>query len=242
MSKTTGKNGRLCNQIIRNLALSLIAKKNNLYVDYYNYDIINNKLGIILFIGENKYNTTKKINDNDYIKILNSNISINYNLDLDDNYFQTEEITNILYKYLQIDIKNNIISKNPFKNRINKNNDLFIHIRLGDIIDKFSLPIEYYLKCIKQISFDKLYIASDSLEHKKIKDIQTLYPKSILVNKNAVETIQFGSTCKNIVLSHGSYSAVIAYLAFNSNIYYLNKEPKWCPLGLFTNKGWNAIL
>ena len=44
MSKTCGDNGRLCNQIERNLALSFIAKKHNLYVDYFNYDFINNKL------------------------------------------------------------------------------------------------------------------------------------------------------------------------------------------------------
>ena len=43
MSKTTNNNGRLCNQIIRNLALSILAKKYDLYVEYSNYDNINNK-------------------------------------------------------------------------------------------------------------------------------------------------------------------------------------------------------
>lgn len=51
MSKTTNCNGRLCNQIIRNLALSILAEKYDLYVEYSNYDNINNKLGIELFIG-----------------------------------------------------------------------------------------------------------------------------------------------------------------------------------------------
>ena len=36
MTSTTGYNGRLGNQIIRNLAVSLIAEKHNLKVDYYN--------------------------------------------------------------------------------------------------------------------------------------------------------------------------------------------------------------
>ena len=35
MTSTTGNNGRLGNQIIRNLAVSLIAEKYNLQVDYF---------------------------------------------------------------------------------------------------------------------------------------------------------------------------------------------------------------
>jgi len=45
----------------------------------------------------------------------------------------------------------------------------------------------------------------------------------------------------NIVLSHGSFSAMIGYLSFFSNIYYPNYKPLWCPLEMFTNKGWNGI-
>ena len=50
MSKSYGV-GRLGNQIIRNLAVSLIAEKHNLKVNYYNEDLII-KLGIILIILE----------------------------------------------------------------------------------------------------------------------------------------------------------------------------------------------
>lgn len=42
-----------------------------------------------------------------------------------------------------------------------------------------------------------------------IKTLKTLYPSIIFIDKNPIETIQFGSTCKNIILSHGSFSAVI---------------------------------
>ena len=49
MSKTTEDGGRLCNQIVRNLALSILAEKYDLYVAYSSYDNINNKLGIELF-------------------------------------------------------------------------------------------------------------------------------------------------------------------------------------------------
>jgi hypothetical protein len=49
MTSTTAKNGRLGNQIIRNLAVSLIAEKHNLKVEYCNKELIQ-KLGIELSI------------------------------------------------------------------------------------------------------------------------------------------------------------------------------------------------
>ncbi len=106
MSKTSERNGRLCNQIIRNMALSLLAEKNDLYVEYSNYDIINNKLGIELFIGKNKYDKTIVIKNNNYMDYFKNNNIIKHNLDFMGDYFQTEEITTILYKHLKKNIKN----------------------------------------------------------------------------------------------------------------------------------------
>jgi hypothetical protein len=46
---TTIGNGRFCNQIIRNLAVSIIAKKHNLYVVNYSSNDLIESLGIGLF-------------------------------------------------------------------------------------------------------------------------------------------------------------------------------------------------
>ncbi len=64
MSKSYG-GGRLGNQIIRNLAVSLIASKYNLTVDYINKDLIS-KLGIDLYNGSNVYEITQYLNDDNY--------------------------------------------------------------------------------------------------------------------------------------------------------------------------------
>ena len=123
MTSTTGRNGRLGNQIIRNLAVSLLAKKHNLKVEYYNKDLIK-KLGIELFTGSNSYNYINYLTDDNYFTIYNVD-KLNYNLNPNKNYFQTKEITNFLYNYLHKDeIKSNIIINNPFKERYTKNNDL----------------------------------------------------------------------------------------------------------------------
>jgi hypothetical protein len=222
MTSTTGNNGRLGNQIIRNLAVSLIAEKYNLQVDYFNKDLIN-KLGIKLFSGQNKYTSIQDLTDDNYFSVYNCG-NLNYNLNPNHCFFQTKEITNFLYNYLHTDkVKLNIIKKNSFKNRYNNNNDLFIHIRLGDVKDK-NPGINYYKKAIQNIKFDNLYIATDEKKHDIIINLVKLYPNAKFINCSELTTIQFASTCKHIILSHGSFSAVIGYLSFFSNIYYPKYE------------------
>jgi len=232
----------LCNHIMRSIALNFLSKKYNLRTKYAYHDIICNKLGIILHNGDYIYPNTILVNDKNYLDILHNKDFIKANLDLNKGYFQSEEITNIIIKHLHSkEQKNNIISKNPFKNRYNNNNDLFVHIRLDDA-KRYNVGINYYLNAISSIKHTNLFIASDSLNDTFIKQIKSKYGNAILVNKNPAETIQFGSTCKNIVLSHGSFSAIIGYLSFFSNIYYPDTMPiVWCPLGMFTGKNWNAL-
>ena len=221
-TSTTGNNGRLGNQIIRNLAVSLIAEKHNLKVDYYNKDLIN-KLGIELFTGSNIYQDVQILNDANYF-IIYACDNLKNNLNPNDAYFQTKEITNLLYNYLHTEkIKSNIIEKNPFKERYNVNNDLFVHIRLTDAAT-WNPGVAYYLNTIKTINFDNLYISTDDKTHSMVQTLITTYPTATLVDYDEIATFQFASTCKNIVLSHGSFSAIIGYLSFFSNIYYLEYE------------------
>jgi hypothetical protein len=223
MYTKTIENGRLCNQIIRNLCVSIIARKFNLYVEYSQYSKINS-LGINLYIGSNKFNSIIDLNDNNFFNILNQKTLLT-NLDIKYSFFQTKEISNFLYNYLHSsEIKNNIITQNPFNERYNNNNDCFVHIRLGDA-SEHSPKYEYFINAINQINYDKLYIATDDINHEIIKDIKN-EKQSILINLNEVETIQFGSTCKHIILSQGTYSAMIGYLGFDSTIYYMQPDVK----------------
>jgi hypothetical protein len=234
--------GRLGNQIIRNLATSLIAEKHDLYVCYRNsYDLIQ-ELGIDLFIGNKIYENYIHLNDNNYFDIYNSETLLD-NLHMYNDYFQTKEITNFLYKHLNSKkIKTNIINKNPFKENYQVNNDLYIHIRLGDV-EHLTPGIDYYMKAISLIQFDNLYISSDSVEHSIVKQIIEKYPNLKIIDYDEKKTIQFASTCKNIILSHGSFSAVIGYLAFFSTIYYPEYEEAKIWYGdMFSIPGWNKIV
>lgn len=214
---TTKENGRFCNQIFRNLAVSIIAEKQNLYVKYCNQDKIQ-QLGIDLFSGNQMFSKTISLNEENYFLIHNSNLQ--YNLDPNNAYFQSKEISNLLYNHLRNNkIKKNVIQKNPFIQRYDTNNDLFIHVRLGDVANN-NPGIQYYLNTIKMIEYDNLFISTDSPEHIIIQTLFKTYPNAKLVNSDEINTIQFASTCKNIILSHGSFSAIIGYLSYFSQIYY----------------------
>ena len=68
------------------------------------------------------------------------------------------------------------------------------------------------------------------------------YPTTLLINSQEIPTIQFASTCKHIILSHGSFSAIIGYLSFFSNIYYPEYEKDKIWYGdMFSIVGWNKI-
>ena len=71
MSSVTGP-GRLCNQIIRNKAMSLLAEKFDLEIEYQNYNLISGSLGIYLYKGNKKFSSSIEINDGnfqDYLEI-----------------------------------------------------------------------------------------------------------------------------------------------------------------------------
>mgnify|MGYP001409955471 CR=1 FL=1 len=243
MSSSTGGQGRFCNQVFRTIALSVIAEKNNLKVNSYACEKELLDLGVILFSGEEVYKKKVKIQDGEYLNLFKNKVT--NNLDFSKGFFQHNrklhgpEISNHIYKYLQTEKqKKSVTNKNPFKERYKNNNDLFVHIRLGDIHPKFSININYYIESIKKISFKDLYIASDSLNSDFIKKILEKYPNAILLKKDQIETIQFGSTCKNVLLSHGTYSAFIGYLSYYSSVYYSeSKENGWSPMEIFRDKG-----
>lgn len=236
----TFERGRLGNQIIKSLAVSLIAKKHNLKVDYYNKDLIQ-QLGIELFSGTHLHHNIMKLTDDNYFNIYDSTF-LNSALDPNSNFFQTKEITNLIHKHLHTEnIMSNIVNKNPFKTRYNANNDAFIHIRLTDVANQ-NPGVNYYTNAIKNIKFDKLYISTDDSKHEIILTMLNLFPQADLVEKDEITTFQFASTCKHVVLSHGSFSAVIGYLAFFSNVYYpeYNSNEIWHG-DMFSIDGWHKL-
>jgi len=234
--------GRLGNLFFINMCLHFISKKNNLYCGYQFYEEIK-QLGVELFIGEKTYDGTSTIplsesNFFDFIvgDCINKNISIVNNV-----WCHTPEFARYLRSYFYEEKnKNSIINNNLYKERYNNNNDVFIHIRLGDIIDRdFCQKIEYYDKALSNIDFDNGYISSDSIDSYICKILILKYNLKI-IDYNEVNTIMFGSTCKHIVLSNGTFSWLIGLLSYYSTVYYPKIIHKWHG-EIFVFDSWNEI-
>ena len=240
---TVAPYGRFGNHVIRDLAISLLAKKHNLYVNYCSRDLVQS-LGIDLFCGTAIHEETQLITDSTYFKFYNSDsLTCNLNPNTDYSYLQVKEIIDLIYENLRTDeVKSKIMSYNPFRDRYNNNNDLYVHIRLGDVLH--SIPrLIYYINAIKNVKYDKLYISTESPDHEYIETLLKEFPSAELVYYDEIKTIQFTSTCKHIILSHGSFSAMIGYLAFFAeNVYFPEFERNKVWYGaIFFIKSWKKL-
>ena len=230
--------GRLGNQIIRNIAVSLLAEKSNLHVTYSSHELIS-QLGIDLFCGTMHHEIPMELHDANYMRIYEQPFITRHFGDVYD-FFQTKEITALIYNYLR-SVNNKIMEKNPFRTRYQNNNDVCMHLRLGDIAH-FNPGLAYYQKTLSPLTFDKLYITTDQKDHEIIQQLISLYPTATIIEYDEIQTFQFASTCKHIILSHGSFSALIGYLAYFSDIYYPEYESDKIWYGdMFSIPGWNKM-
>jgi len=232
--------GRLGNQIIRNIAVSLLAEKSDLHVSYSSHELIS-QLGIDLFCGTKTHHASMELTDANYKLVYDQPFITRHFGDIYA-FFQTKEITSLIYEHLHSDhIKNKMMEKNPFRMRYQVNNDACVHIRLGDIAH-FNPGLAYYQKTLSQLTFDKLYITTDQKNHDTIQQIKKVYPNASIIEYDEIQTFQFASTCKHIILSHGSFSAVIGYLSYFSDIYYPEYESDKMWYGdMFSIPGWNKM-
>jgi hypothetical protein len=171
-----------------------------------------------LFVGTNTYDNTIIINDYNYIDIYNR-VSIDFNLSFYD-YFQSEKVTMFTHNYIYSKMKL-MIERNPYKERYH-NNDCFIHVRLGDVA-RYNPGSSYYVGILSTLNVDRVYLSTDSKDHPIIQEL--MQDKRIQLYENTpVDTILFASTNKHIILSHGTFSGIIGYLAFYSTVYYLKEN------------------
>jgi hypothetical protein len=234
--------GRFGNILFYNLVADYIARKINLNFTYKNNDEIK-QLGIELYKGTETYNETISITDENVDELFKENALIKKSNILIGGYFQTPTIAKYIRNHI-INSKENIIKSNPYHY---SNNNLFIHIRLGDIIQfNGQESLSYYEGCISKIQFDKGFdkgfISSDNIKHEYCLHLIKKYNLTVFEG-NEVQTMQFGSTCNHIVLSKGTFSWLIGVLSFNANVYYPeNKNIKPWHGEIFVFPEWNKVV
>jgi hypothetical protein len=236
INTTVGTSGRFCNHFIRNMAAHFISKKNNIKFRYSYYNDFK-KLGIDLFVGNNTYNRNINLTDKNLINYIEEK-DTRYNIKCID-YFQIPEFSKILRDYItNSENKEKIMKNNKNNERYNNNNDLYVHVRLGDV-KRFNPGFEYYDNAISKSNFSKGYISSDSINDPICRKLIQKY-NLIVFNGNEIETILFASTCKHLVLSNGTFSWTIGVFGFFSNVYYPICKIKWNG-NIFIFNDWNGI-
>jgi hypothetical protein len=239
-SNTVGSAGRLCNQIIRNIVCSALAQKHNLKFVYGFHEKIS-ELGIELYTnGTHNYPNTIVIKDDDFFVLLKQE-SLTYNLNTCAAFFQNQDIANFIRQQLsEPSQKLQIINKNIYRHRYEKNNDVFVHVRLDDATH-YNHGFEYYDLVLSDLVFDQGFISSDTIDHPLC---QLLIKKHglIPIQMDEVRTIMLASTCKYLLLSGGTFSWTIGVLGWFSTVFYPDPQCQQQWHGdIFGFSDWNKI-
>ena len=222
--------GRLGNILFQNIGKSIISEKFNLKVDSYLNDEFS-ILGLKLFeSGTITHNNLEHVGDEQVMDVLNRE-SV-------DNGFYLSGLFQI--KDFVIEYENKIRSHFNLKyNNVNEN-DVFIHIRLGDTENRFIWQtMDYYEKALSQINYNNIYISSDSMYSNLVKSLVIKY-NMIPYSNTPVETINFAKDFNNLVLSQGTFSWWIGFLSKAENIYFPKGGEIWHG-NIFVFDNWKPI-
>lgn len=234
-------NGRLGNNLFRSLVANHISEKTGAAVKYY-CDF--SELGLQLNRGATwptqdtirslesvRFNENYFEEDHDFTELIGKNIELQHN------YCQTPFTANLIINHLK---KNQSIieNHNPYKNRYNTNNDVYIHVRLGDVTQN-NPGIKYYSTVLDSLNFTNGYISSDNINHPLCKELIQNYRLQVLF-MTEIKTWQFASTCKYLVLSNGTFSWAVGALGFYSSVYYPQIKKQWHG-NIFNKELWNEI-
>tara|TARA_Y100000816_G_C26107410_1_gene588979 strand:+ start:1495 stop:2250 length:756 start_codon:yes stop_codon:yes gene_type:complete len=230
---TAKHKARFGNKFFRNMCGYYIAKSQNVKCLFDKPELFK-RLGINFeeVQTDDKIDLPKiTLQDEDIMKYINKEKMINNEiLHVAKGYCQTKEFA----KYI-------IDNFGMFKSSvIEDNNDVFVHVRCGDINNSMMPPLEYYTKTLREISYSKGFIASDNFDHEYCKKLIKKFNLE-KVDLDYIDTIKFGASKKHIILSPGTFSWMIGLLSFGSNIYYY--PPKLLKLvwhgDIFEATDWN---
>lgn len=218
--------GRFGNKFFRNMGLTVLAEIYNVSaVPWYEDPHLFRRLGIDLCETGIPYDPTKKdteLDDANFFEfIANPKRPLHTNLRIKPSQFQTRDFCFFLRSYFTGAKKQGIIEANLWKERYGKNNDVFVHVRLGDA-SHVNPGLDYYKKALGAVEATTCFLSSDSLGHEICQNLLRQH-KAIPFHKSELETVMFASTCKYLVLSQGTFSWLMGFLAFFSEKIFFPK-------------------
>jgi hypothetical protein len=224
------KSGRLGNRLIGNLALHYLCRRYNFPVEYTRLAECN-RLGLQFHVPTVLHGTPTilPLSDSNFVELLTADVdpSVPYRFQIQgEPYYQSRSFAEYLKKeFSNSDQQATIVAANPFKARYNTNRDVFVHMRLGDMAQ--AAPSDAYFEAaLRDLVYDKGYIASDSPTHPRVQAFAAKHDFQIIV-LDEVSTLQFASTCRHLILSHGTFSWWMGILGFYSTVQWPAIHKPW---------------
>jgi hypothetical protein len=224
--------GRLANRFFGNMIYSLLSEKYKLRAIYPREGELA-EMGFVFYKQATEDLTHRDIcveldNDNvvEYIKGDYPVDRVQFRVK-PDTYYQTPAICHLFKEVFSDEARRALLrEKNPFRGRYGTNNDVFVHVRLGDTIQHCP-SISYFANALGQISFERGWISSDSPFHPLVQTLIAKYNLRLVI-ESPHRTIQFANTCKHLVLSHGTFSWMMGFFAFNAQtVIYPRVKAQW---------------
>ena len=143
-------------------------------------------------------------------------VGIGQNCKYGDYYHQNKKTIDLISKH-----------KKQLINDFGKTDGVFVHVRWGDLASAknwSAIPqYEYYAKCLSDTNYERGYLASDTFDHPFIQNLLNEFNLEFYDN-SPEETIIFGSTFSNKVLSFGTFSWWVGFIGNQDNIMYPNSD------------------
>ena len=235
---------RFGNLFFLNMLGHFISTRNDIEMEY-KYEDKYKELGIDFYSGKKTYETDFILTDDNFMSFMyeNNNTPIKKNIVFtNEMWCHNRNYCFLLEEYFKNkDVRKKVMNKNLFNSRYKNNNDLYVHVRLGDTVDVYNnLTFEYYDKVLSSLSFDKGYISSDTIKSDICKDLIKKHKLNIAYDTD-IHTIMFGSTCQHIVLSGGTFSWLIGFLGFFSDVYFPSHREKVWYGDIFVFPQWKGV-
>ena len=230
---------RTGNSLLQNIGASVLSNKFNLKVQNYPHIPNIELLGL-------KYNQSGVINENliklyDFMDVghveencitlskLISQNHIDFGLSIDAS-FQFDEFV-LKFRKEILDHFNLDFS--------NKNDNLFVHVRLGDVTH-LNPGLEYYRTAIKSINYTSGFISTDSFQNPIVQSLITEFNLIPYTEHDPVKVLNFAKDFDKLILSKGSFSWWMAFLSKAKKIIFPKNDTSWYG-NIFVYDDWEFI-
>lgn len=196
--------GRTCNMLIRDLCGYFISK-HGVNIKYQNHHNLQKILGHLVPVFTFEPNGSQLATEEDVNDCLQGNIRCS--LSFLNIYCQTGPVAKFIYENYKSPIVNEPID------------EIFIHVRLGDVQHGNRTPDLHYYQKILGDTNKQINITSDSPNHSLIQQLTKQYNVK-MYNGSEIDTLFEASKYKTVILSLGTFSWMMGLVASKSKKFY----------------------